>query len=138
MTSQIFVANNRFKHETLNEIGLEGVKALYDLPELIAKLVGSEIKPTSSDYCQLENDVCPFCGHAGCFKIYHGDPADQNYHCYSCEEHGDIYSFLIHMDLADNAYHAANKLLNSEIKGITTNNTQPKPNQRKLNLRNLS
>ncbi|MGI1944787.1 phage/plasmid primase, P4 family [Shewanella glacialipiscicola] len=125
MTSQVFVTNNRFNHETLNEIGLEGVKALYDLPELIAKLVDSEIKPTSSDYCQLEDDVCPFCGHAGCFKIYHADPADQNYHCYSCEEHGDIYSFLTCYDLADNAYHAANKLLAGEIEGITIN-TQPK------------
>lgn len=55
MTSQVLVRNNRFNHETLNEIGLEGVKALYDLPELIAKLVDNEIKPTSSDYCQLED-----------------------------------------------------------------------------------
>lgn len=125
MTSQVFVRNNRFNHQTLNEIGLEGVKALYDLPELIAKLVDSEVKPTSSDYCQLEDDVCPFCGHAGCFKIYHADPTDQNYHCYSCEEHGDIYSFLTCYDLANNPYDAANKLLAGEIEGITIN-TQPK------------
>jgi len=57
MTTQVFVRKNRFNHETLNEIGLEGVKALYDLPELIAKLVDNKIKPTSSDYCQLEDDV---------------------------------------------------------------------------------
>ncbi|ACK46858.1 phage/plasmid primase, P4 family [Shewanella baltica OS223] len=125
MTTQVFVRKNRFNHETLNEIGLEGVKALYDLPELIAKLVDNKIKPTSSDYCQLEDDVCPFCGHAGCFKIYHDDPADQNYHCYSCAEHGDIYSFLTCYDLADNPYDAANKLLAGEIEGISIN-TQPK------------
>ncbi|MBU1393885.1 MAG: toprim domain-containing protein [Gammaproteobacteria bacterium] len=126
MTTVFFTTSNKFDHETLNRIGLDGVKAHFDLPDIICELTGNEIKSTTSDYCQLEDDICPFCGHEGCFKIYHADPDDQNYHCYSCEEHGDIYSFLIHMDLADNAYHAANKLLNGEIKGITIN-TQPKP-----------
>lgn len=73
----------------LKEHGYDGIKAMFDLPELICQLTGSEIKPTQSDCCQLDDDVCPFCGHKDCFKIYHTDSEEQHYHCYSCNKHGD-------------------------------------------------
>ncbi|WP_345877908.1 phage/plasmid primase, P4 family [Shewanella algae] len=120
------IASLRKTHPMLKEHGYEGVKAMFDLPELICQLTGNNIKPTQSDYCQLDDDVCPFCGHKGCFKIYHTDSEEQHYHCYSCNKHGDIFGFLVTCKLAKNAYDAANKLLSGEIKGVTIN-TQPRP-----------
>jgi putative DNA primase/helicase len=119
-----------FNNPTLDEIGFEGVKAKFDLPEVIASLLDNSIKPTQSDYCQLEDDECPFCGHQGCFKIYHGDPDDQHYHCFSCGERGDIFNFLVANDLAKNGYDAANKLLNGEIDGASLVTT-PRPKKAK-------
>ncbi|WP_307968632.1 hypothetical protein [Shewanella putrefaciens] len=86
MTTSYVSTNSTFDHSTLDEIGLEGVRSMYDLPEIVALLLENSIKPTQSNYCQLEDDICPLCGHKGCFKIYHGDPDRQNYHCFSCGE----------------------------------------------------
>ncbi|WP_372870909.1 phage/plasmid primase, P4 family [Shewanella sp.] len=119
------IASIRNTHPMLKEHRLAGVKAMFDLPELICQLTGNTIKPTQSDCCQLDDDVCPFCGHKGCFKIYHSDSEEQHYHCYSCKKHGDIFSYLVTCKLAKNAYDAANKLLRGEIEGITVN-TQPR------------
>ncbi len=33
---------------------------------------------------------CPFCGHNDCFTIF---KIQQNYHCFSCAQHGDIINF---------------------------------------------
>ncbi|MCH1921335.1 phage/plasmid primase, P4 family [Shewanella sp. A3A] len=119
-----------FNHTTLDEIGLAGVKAKFDLPIVIASLLDNSIKPTQSNYCQLEDDECPFCGHQGCFKIFHGDPDNQNYHCFSCGESGDIFNFLVAKELAKNGYDAANKLLNGEIDGASIVTT-PRPKKAK-------
>ncbi|WP_244859234.1 CHC2 zinc finger domain-containing protein [Shewanella dokdonensis] len=108
-----------FNNTTLDKIGFEGVKAKFDLPEVIASLLDNSIKPTQSDYCQLEDDNCPFCGHQDCFKIFHGDPDNQNYYCFSCGESGDIFNFLVEKGLAKFPRDAANKLLNGEIEGAS-------------------
>lgn len=108
-----------FNHPTIDEIGLAGVKAMFDLPEVIASLLGNSIKPTHSNCYELEDDICPFCRHQGCFKIYHSDPEDQHYHCFSCEAHGDIFQFLVSQELAEHAFEAANKLLKGEIEEAT-------------------
>ena len=130
MASVIHQSKSGFNHTTLEEKGLVGVKAMFDLPEVIASLLGNSIKPTQSDYCQLEEDKCPFCGHKGCFKIFHSDPDNQQYHCFSCEEHGDIFQFLVSQELAENAYEAANKLLNGEIEEASFI-TEPRPRKAK-------
>ena len=119
-----------FNNPTLDEIGFEGVKAKFDLPEVIASLLDNSIKPTQSDYCQLEDDECPFCGHQGCFKIFHGDPDNQNYYCFSCGESGDIFNFLVEKGLAKFPRDAANKLLNGEIDGASIVTT-PRPKKAK-------
>lgn len=126
MTTSYVSTNSTFDHSTLDEIGLEGVRSMYDLPEIVALLLENSIKPTQSNYCQLEDDICPLCGHKGCFKIYHGDPDRQNYHCFSCGEWGDIFAFIVKMGLAKNSYDAANKLLRGELEGVTVI-TSPKP-----------
>lgn len=124
------VFSRSFNHITLDEIGLAGVKAMFDLPEVIASLLGNSIKPTQSDYCQLEEDECPCCGHQGCFKIYHSDPDNQNYHCFSCGAHGDIFQFLVSQELAEHVFEAANKLLNGEIEEASII-TEPRPKKAK-------
>lgn len=126
MTTSYVSTNSTFDHSTLDEIGLEGVRSMYDLPEIVALLLENSIKPTQSNYCQLEDDICPLCGHKGCFKIYHGDPDRQNYHCFSCGEWGDIFDFIVKMKLAKNPHDAANKLLRGELEGVTVI-TSPKP-----------
>lgn len=126
MTTSYVSTNSSFDHSTLDEIGLEGVRSMYDLPEIVALLLENSIKPTQSNYCQLEDDICPLCGHKGCFKIYHGDPDRQNYHCFSCGEWGDIFDFIVKMKLAKNPHDAANKLLRGELEGVTVI-TSPKP-----------
>ena len=123
-------ATSFFNNPTLDEIGFPGVKAKYDLPEVIASLLDNSIKPTQSDYCQLEDDECPFCGHQGCFKIFHDDPDNQHYYCFSCGERGDIFNFLVAKELAKNGYDAANKLLNGEIEGASIITT-PRPKKAK-------
>lgn len=40
-------------------------------------------------------ELCPFCGHHGCFKIHHveGDNSTSFYKCFSCNEFGDVISW---------------------------------------------
>lgn len=46
---------------------------------------------------------CPICGHNDCFTIFE---KSQNYHCYSCGSHGDIFEITVKTKEADTRYDA--------------------------------
>ncbi len=60
----------------------ERVKEALDLKEVIINETGYQMRGP-----HLE--ACPFCSHSGCFSI-HG----QGYKCFSCDETGDVFTFL--------------------------------------------
>lgn len=107
------------KQVTTNRIDFAEVKSNYSLPEAISAALGTSYKSCGTDLYQLDPDECPFCEHKGCFKLYCAESEDEHYHCHSCDAHGDIFTFLVDLELATSPLDAARKLIQGEIEGIT-------------------
>lgn len=107
------------KQVTTNRIDFAEVKSNYSLPEAISAALGTSYKSCGTDLYQLDPDECPFCEHKGCFKLYCAESEDEHYHCHSCDAHGDIFTFLVDLELATSTLDAARKLIQGEIEGIT-------------------
>ena len=52
----------------------------------------------------LRVNPCPLCYHKDCFTIY---PANNTFHCFSCERSGSIIDFEMFMKKIDSALEAA-------------------------------
>lgn len=61
------------------------IKSKLPICQYLEKETGSEIKTVGDG--MLRVNPCPFCGHNDCFTIY---GRNQSFHCFSCEESGDI------------------------------------------------
>lgn len=82
----------------------ENIKSLYPIEDFISTQTGKAIKKVGSS---LNLEVCPFCGHKDCFRIF---PKTRSYKCFSCGSGGDIFSFAKEFfKIADN-YQALKKV----------------------------
>ncbi|USD35991.1 phage/plasmid primase, P4 family [Ferrimonas sp. SCSIO 43195] len=103
-----------FNHLELEQLGLAGVKEQFDILAVTQHLTGLEIKTTGGNYCRLEDESCPICGHSGSFTLF---PESQRFECFSasCGSSGDVFDLLVAMGTASTPYDAANKLLRGEL-----------------------
>ncbi|WP_286342543.1 phage/plasmid primase, P4 family [Ferrimonas sp. YFM] len=113
----------------LEQIGLSAVKERFDILAVTQLLTDLEIKAAGGNYCRLEDESCPICGHSGSFTLY---PESQRYECFSasCGSSGDVYDLLVAMGAASTPYDAANKLLRGElgtIEPVKLPECSPKP-----------
>lgn len=69
-----------------------------------------QVTPCGSDTFEIEDKECPFCGHKDCFKIK-DQGVDSFYKCFSCDETGDIISFVQTAFKIENVKDAAMKLV---------------------------
>ncbi len=90
----------------------EEIKNRIKLSEIISKKVTLK-KKSENSYIGL----CPF--HSEKTPSFHVHDEKQFYHCFGCEKHGDIFSFIMEIDNID--FYSALKYLASLI-GLTVNN----------------
>jgi len=69
---------------------IEEIRARVDIVELIGSRI--ELKRSGSSF----KGCCPF--HNEKTPSFHVNPDRQNYHCYGCSAHGDVFKFLIEQD----------------------------------------
>ncbi len=96
----------------------EEIKNQIKLSEIISKKV---ILKKKSDNSFI--GLCPF--HSEKTPSFHVHDEKQFYHCFGCEKHGDIFSFIMEIDNLD--FYSALKYLASSI-GLTVNNTSNQNN----------
>ena len=89
----------------------EEIKNRIKLSEIISKKIDLK-KKNDSSYVGL----CPF--HSEKTPSFHVNDEKQFYHCFGCEKHGDIFSFVMEIDNLD--FYSALKYLASLI-GLTVN-----------------
>ena len=90
----------------------EEIKTRIKLSEIISKKVALNKKSENSFI-----GLCPF--HSEKTPSFHVHDEKQFYHCFGCEKHGDIFSFIMEIDNLD--FYSALKYLASLI-GLTVNN----------------
>ena len=90
----------------------EEIKNRIKLSEIISKKVILKKKSENSFI-----GLCPF--HSEKTPSFHVHDEKQFYHCFGCEKHGDIFSFIMEFDNMD--FYSALKYLASLI-GLTVNN----------------
>ena len=90
----------------------EEIKNRIKLSEIISKKVILKKKSENSFI-----GLCPF--HSEKTPSFHVHDEKQFYHCFGCEKHGDIFSFIMEIDNLD--FYGALKYLASLI-GLTVNN----------------
>ena len=90
----------------------EEIKSRIKLSEIISKKVTLNKKSENSFI-----GLCPF--HSEKTPSFHVHDEKQFYHCFGCEKHGDIFSFIMEIDNLD--FYSALKYLASLI-GLTVNN----------------
>ena len=90
----------------------EEIKNRIKLSEIISKKVILKKKSENSFI-----GLCPF--HSEKTPSFHVHDEKQFYHCFGCEKHGDIFSFIMEIDNID--FYSALKYLASLI-GLTVNN----------------
>ena len=90
----------------------EEIKNRIKLSEIISKKVILKKKSENSFI-----GLCPF--HSEKTPSFHVHDEKQFYHCFGCEKHGDIFSFIMEFDNID--FYSALKYLASLI-GLTVNN----------------
>lgn len=71
----------------------EQIKEQTNILEIIAFYTEDELKKSGDEWYEMSDRSCPFCGHFDCFKVKYNE-ADSNYHCFSCEAHGDQIEFV--------------------------------------------
>lgn len=69
------------------------IKEKTNILEVIAFYTEDELKSSGEHWYEMSDKSCPFCGHNDCFKVFY-DGGDSNYHCFSCEAHGDQVAFV--------------------------------------------
>ncbi|EKT55805.1 phage/plasmid primase, P4 family [Providencia sneebia] len=90
----------------------------YPIYDVFTKLTDISISPCGSDTLEPEDETCPFCGHKNAFRFH----ADSNqYHCYSCEEHGGVLDLIQKVLGLRSVFEAARYLsrMSSEIPSVT-------------------
>ncbi len=89
------------------DINLADIKAQFSILDVTSALTGQDVKKIGADTYRLDDLSCPLCGHSDCFTLY---PETDSFHCYSCDENGDLFDLIVKCDQADNAYNAARLL----------------------------
>lgn len=69
------------------------IKENLDIVEVISKELGIDFKKIGEHTYAPIDEQCPFCGHKDCFRIKN-DGENRFYHCFSCNEHGDVITFI--------------------------------------------
>ncbi|KTA85928.1 phage/plasmid primase, P4 family [Aeromonas salmonicida] len=88
-------------------VNLSEVKEQYCILDVASALTGQDVKKIGADTYRLDDLSCPLCGHSDCFTLY---PETDSFHCFSCDENGDIFDLTVKCGQADNAYNAARLL----------------------------
>lgn len=85
----------------------EIIKKSVNLLEQIANDTEQAIVECGTNTFKFEDDQevgCPFCSHKNCFKMFFDEeqPERAGYHCFSCEAHGDVIGWTIHVEKEKN------------------------------------
>jgi 5S rRNA maturation endonuclease (ribonuclease M5) len=70
------------------------IKEKIDIIEVMSKELGIAFKKAGDNTFEPEDKTCPFCGHRECFKVKSTGEETDFYHCFSCEVHGDVITFI--------------------------------------------
>lgn len=68
----------------------ETIKEQVPLEQVMAD-VASITLVEAGEWSEPEDKTCPFCKHMDCFKVA---PGNERWHCFSCDEGGDVISFV--------------------------------------------
>ena len=93
-------------------IDFAAVKEQFPIMDVASALTGQDVKKVGSNTYRLDDASCPLCGHNDCFTLY---PETQSFHCFSCEERGDVFDLIIKCGQANRASDAARLLLLGEL-----------------------
>ncbi|HCH55281.1 phage/plasmid primase, P4 family [Aeromonas hydrophila] len=96
---------------------LADVKEQFCILDVASALTGQDVKKAGTDIYRLDDASCPLCGHDGCFTLY---PNTNSFHCFSCEENGDVLALIVKCGQAQNAYDAARLLILEELEVTST------------------
>ncbi len=89
-------------------IDFAAIKEQFPIVDVASALTGQDVKKVGSNTYRLDDASCPLCGHNDCFTLY---PDDDSFHCFSCEENGDVFDLIVKYGQADKASDAARLLL---------------------------
>ncbi|MGL6564199.1 phage/plasmid primase, P4 family [Aeromonas dhakensis] len=95
---------------------LADIKAKFSILDVTSALTGQDVEQLGEIY-RLDDRSCPLCGHNDCFTLY---PATNSFHCFSCEENGDVLDLIVKYKQAPNVYDAARLLLLGELEASPT------------------
>lgn len=70
------------------------VKEKVDFEKVLTTEVGLTFTKVGESNFEFEDKTCPFCGHRDCFRVKLEEEGRSFYHCFSCEEHGDVIQFV--------------------------------------------
>jgi 5S rRNA maturation endonuclease (ribonuclease M5) len=70
------------------------IKRTLNIVEVLEKEMDLPFKKIGDVNYEPEDHECPFCGHKDCFRVKCTGEAEDFYHCFSCEAHGDVISFI--------------------------------------------
>jgi len=74
------------------------IKDKVPIVDYLGSATQSKIEKVGSDTYRV--NPCPLCGHKDCFTIY---PKTESFHCFSCDQAGDVICFeKLHKHLPDN------------------------------------
>lgn len=68
----------------------ETIKAQVSLERVMADIADITLVE-AGEWSEPEDKTCPFCKHKDCFKVA---PGNERYNCFSCDENGDVISFV--------------------------------------------
>lgn len=88
-------------------IDLATIKQQFSILDVAESLTGQDVKKTGNTY-RLDDQSCPLCGHNDCFTLY---PESNSFHCFSCDENGDVFDLIVKCEQASDVYDAARLLL---------------------------
>ena len=98
-------------------IDFAAIKEQFPIMDVASALTGQDVKKVGSNTYRLDDASCPLCGHNDCFTLY---PDDDRFHCYSCEERGDVFELIVKCEQADSASNAARLLLLNKLEVTPT------------------
>ena len=93
-------------------IDFAAIKEQFPIMDVASALTGQDVKKVGSNTYRLDDASCPLCGHNDCFTLY---PDDDSFHCFSCEERGDVFDLVVKCDKARSSVDAARLLLLGEL-----------------------
>lgn len=93
-------------------IDFAAIKEQFPIMGVASALTGQDVKKVGSNTYRLDDASCPLCGHNDCFTLY---PDDDSFHCFSCEENGDVFDLIVKCDKARSPADAARLLLLGEL-----------------------